>query len=92
MDWILLGIAPIGFDGGSQILSQAIADPLFSFLQPYFEFLPIRESTPILRSLTGFLFGFMTAWFGYPYVEEAMADSRKMLAVKFARLDLSKDP
>jgi len=89
--WVVIGIAPIGFDGGSQILSQVIADPFFSFLQPYFEFLPLRESTPILRSITGFLFGFMTAWFGYPYVEEAMAETRKMLAVKFARLDGSKE-
>jgi len=89
--WIIFGIAPIGFDGGSQILSQVIAEPFFSFLQPYFEFLPLRESTPILRTFTGFLFGFTTAWFGYPYVEEAMAESRKLLAVKISRLDASKD-
>jgi uncharacterized membrane protein len=87
--WIIFGLAPIGFDGGSQIFSQLIADPIFSFIQPYFKFIPLRESTPLLRTLTGFLFGFTTAWFGYPYVEEAMVENRKVLAAKFARLNNS---
>ncbi len=73
--WIAIGIAPIGLDGLSQLLSQ-----------PPFEWWAYRESTPLLRTLTGFLFGFATAWFGYPQVDEAMQDTRKVLAVKFARL------
>jgi uncharacterized membrane protein len=85
--WILVGIAPIGFDGVSQILGQLVADPGFAFLQPILGFLPNRESTPFLRTLTGFLFGFSTAWFGYPLVEEAMRETRSLLAAKFARLE-----
>lgn len=85
--WILIGIIPIGFDGGTQIFSQLLAEPAFDFLQPIFGFLPLRESTPFLRTLTGFLFGFTTAWFGYPLVEEAMHDTRSLLAAKFARLE-----
>jgi uncharacterized membrane protein len=69
--WFVLGIVPIGLDGFSQIISQL----------PW-GLIPIRESTPLLRSLTGGLFGFSTAWFGYPLVEESMADTRKVLAVK----------
>jgi uncharacterized membrane protein len=69
--WLILGILPIGLDGVSQIISQLPID-----------FIPVRESTPFLRSLTGGLFGFATAWFGYPLVEEAMADTRKVLLVK----------
>ena len=69
--WFVLGIVPIGLDGFSQIISQL----------PW-GLMPIRESTPLLRSLTGGLFGFSTAWFGYPLVEESMADTRKVLAVK----------
>jgi hypothetical protein len=53
--------------------------------QPPLNLLPYRESTPFLRSLTGFLFGFMTAWFGYPYVEESMADNRKYLEGKLVK-------
>jgi len=85
--WILLGMVPIGFDGVSQLLSQTIADPALAFLQPYFGFLSYRESTPFLRTLTGFLFGLTTAWFGYPLIEEAMEDTRRLLTIKFARLE-----
>ena len=70
--WFLLGILPIGLDGLSQIVSQLPWD-----------IIPLRESTPLLRTITGGLFGFTTAWFGYPIVEESMADSRKVMAVKF---------
>lgn len=73
--WIILGLVPIGIDGLSQLLSQAP-----------FNFLPVRESTPILRVITGTLFGFMTAWFGIPLVEETMADARRILAAKWIRL------
>lgn len=70
--WILIGIIPIGVDGFSQLISQV---PL--------NLLPYRESTPILRVITGSLFGFITAWFGYPYVEESMVENFKFLEGKF---------
>lgn len=73
--WIIIGLVPIGMDGVSQLISQ-----------PPFNFIPYRESTPYLRILTGFLFGFATAWFGYPLLEESMADTRKILAVKRLRV------
>ncbi len=73
--WILVGIAPIGLDGVSQLVSQ-----------PPFNFLPYRESTPLLRTITGGLFGFLTAWFGYPMVEESMAETREYMKSKFARV------
>jgi uncharacterized membrane protein len=69
--WFILGILPIGLDGVSQIVSQLPWD-----------IIPLRESTPLLRTITGGLFGFSTAWFGYPLVEESMADSRKVMTVK----------
>lgn len=73
--WILLGIVPIGLDGISQIISQ-----------PPFNLIPFRESTPVLRVLTGFAFGFFTAWFGFPSIEESMADTRNILYTKKMRL------
>lgn len=75
--WLVIGVLPIAADGLSQLLSQP---PLGAILP-----LAYRESTPLLRSLTGFLFGFTTAWFGYPLVEETMRDSRKYLAEKLSR-------
>lgn len=79
MLWLFLGIGPIGLDGFSQLFSQAL---------PGLEsILPMRESTLTLRLLTGSLFGFMTAWFGYPYIEESMRETREVLVKKFAILD-----
>jgi uncharacterized membrane protein len=72
--WILIGIVPIGLDGFSQLFSQ-----------PTLNLIPLRESTPLLRVLTGFLFGSVTAWFGYPYVEESMIENRKFLDGKFTQ-------
>lgn len=74
--WILIGILPIAVDGFTQLLSQ-----------PPFNFMHFYESTPFLRALTGGLFGFTTAWFGYPMVEESMADSKRYLSSKFTRLN-----
>jgi len=34
--------------------------------------------------LTGTLFGFTTAWFAYPYIEESMAETRQFFIKKFA--------
>ncbi len=79
--WLIIGWGPIGLDGFSQLLSQPPFDT-WAIL----EWLPYRESTPFLRTLTGALFGFTTAWFGYPYMEETFVESRQMLAKKFARI------
>ena len=75
--WLLIAIAPMGLDGFSQLFSQLG----LSFINTL---LPFRESTPALRVITGFLFGFGTAWFGLPYVEESMRETRDSLVRKFA--------
>jgi uncharacterized membrane protein len=77
--WIFIGMVPIGLDGFSQLFSQIPN----AFIQ---SILPYRESTPLLRVLTGFLFGITTAWFMFPLIEESMADTRRLLAKKFAVL------
>jgi uncharacterized membrane protein/glutaredoxin len=77
--WILIGMGPIGLDGFSQLFSQME----WSWLMHY---LPYRESTPYLRVLTGMIFGLMTAWFAYPYMEESMAETRQFFIKKFASL------
>jgi uncharacterized membrane protein len=57
--WVIVGIIPMGIDGASQ---------LPALLTLKLSFLPIRESTPFLRTLTGLLFGVTTAWYGYPMI------------------------
>jgi len=83
MAWLLIGIAPIGLDGFSQLFSQME----WSWLQTL---IPYRESTPLLRVLTGALFGFSTAWFAYPYMEDSMAESRQFFVKKFASISQNK--
>lgn len=73
--WILFAILPIAVDGVSQLISQ-----------PPLSFILYRESTPFLRTLTGFLFGFGTAWMGYPMVEESMRETRNIMADKWRRV------
>jgi uncharacterized membrane protein len=77
MAWIALGLGPIGLDGFSQLFSQ-FNWPWLAALIPY------RESTPFLRVLTGGLFGWMTAWYAYPYIEESMRETRQFFVKKAA--------
>jgi uncharacterized membrane protein len=79
MAWVLIGMAPIGLDGFSQLFSQLEWSALESLL-------PYRESTPFLRVLTGGLFGVATAWFAYPYMEESMSETRQFFIKKFAAI------
>jgi uncharacterized membrane protein len=79
--WLLFGILPVALDGLSQFLSQ-----------PPFSFLPYRESTPVLRLLTGALFGFMTAWFGIPVIDKSMRDTLQMMELKKVRLGKAAQP
>jgi uncharacterized membrane protein len=80
----LIGIGPIGLDGFSQLFSQ--------FDWPFLaSILPYRESTPFLRVLTGALFGFFTAWFAYPGIEESMQETRQFFVKKFAQVKASLD-
>jgi uncharacterized membrane protein len=70
--YVLLGIAPIGLDGFSQLLGY----PPFNFWEP-------RETQPFFRILTGALFGFMNIWLAFPYIELTMRASARR-----ARADL----
>ena len=72
--WVVVGIIPIGLDGFSQLFSQI------------FTWIPYRESTPLLRTLTGVLFGITTGLFGIPVMEESMRDTRQYLSDKKARV------
>jgi uncharacterized membrane protein len=75
--YILLGLVPMGLDGGHQLLSYALplVFPSIS-LQPY-------ETTPLMRVVTGALFGWATVWLAYPYVQESMDDVRASLQRRF---------
>ncbi len=75
--WLLIGLGPIGLDGFSQLFSQFDWQWLSSIL-------PYRESTVYLRVISGALFGFTTAWFAYPNMEESMNETVQYYVKKFA--------
>jgi len=75
--WFILALIPIGLDGASQIPSLSAGWPAW---------MPIRESTPLLRVLTGTLFGTFTGWYMYPMMEESMKETRITLHRKITML------
>ncbi len=74
--WIIFGIGPIGLDGFSQLLGQTGL--------AIFNWIPLRESTPLFRVITGVLFGLTTVWYGYPFLEDSIIENRKEMELKKA--------
>jgi uncharacterized membrane protein len=73
--WVVVGLVPIGLDGFSQLPSVIAGMPAW---------LPIRESNPFLRTVTGSLFGIMTAWYLFPLIEDSMRETHRMMTRKQA--------
>lgn len=58
--WLVMGVLPLALDGFTQLVSIDI------------HWLPSwtgRESTPLLRTLSGGLFGLLSAWYIFPSLE-----------------------
>lgn len=73
--WLFIGVLPMALDGLTQMPGLMAGLP---------DWLPVRESTPFLRTLTGGLFGFTSAWYLFPFIEESMRDTRAILMTKKA--------
>lgn len=65
--FLLIGIGPIALDGFSQLFSQFFVGAQLEALARLF---PLRESSPLLRSLTGAIFGLSIVWLVYPRLDE----------------------
>lgn len=76
--WVILGLGPIGLDGLSQLPGIVPGLPAW---------LPVRESTPLLRTITGTLFGVMTTWYLYPMIEATMKETRGIVMRKMATIE-----
>ncbi len=46
----------------------------------------LRESTPLLRTITGILFGALSVWLMYPYVDAAMKDTYAQSVAQLQRI------
>jgi len=73
--WLVFGVLPMAIDGGTQFISGFPIAPAGWAL---------RESTPLLRTATGLLFGLLNVWLAYPYLEESMGETRAAVSVKLA--------
>ena len=71
------GLLPMALDGGYQFLSYAI-----TYFFPNFAIISY-ESTPLMRTITGALFGLATVWLAYPLVQETMDEFRETLHQRF---------
>lgn len=84
--FIIIGLGPIALDGFSQLFSYWFTPPNGSaatgLMAQIQGLLPLRESTPALRALTGALFGLMLVWLAYPKVNEGMLGTERDLARK----------
>ncbi|MCK6578593.1 MAG: DUF2085 domain-containing protein [Anaerolineae bacterium] len=72
--YVFAGGLPIAIDGFSQLLGY----PPISLWEP-------RETSPMFRILTGAIFGLMTAWLAFPYLEESFRETRRELEAKLRR-------
>lgn len=60
--WLALAVLPLGIDGLTQLSSTGWN--IFALAQA-------RESTPLLRTITGGLFGFFSGWYIYPSIQSS---------------------
>ncbi len=60
--WLSLGVLPLALDGITQLAGGAMGEILK---------LGVRESTPLLRTITGGLFGMLSGWYIYPSIEDS---------------------
>ncbi|MBZ0299417.1 MAG: DUF2085 domain-containing protein [Anaerolineae bacterium] len=72
--YAILGLGPIGIDGFSQLLGY-----------PPFNLWPARETLPAFRVVTGFLFGLMNVWLGFPYLEISFRETQEQIEDKLRR-------
>lgn len=94
LPFVIIGMGPIGLDGFSQLFGYwpslfndlGIAGAA-TFLQSIF---PLRESTPLLRVLTGGWFGLTLVWLVYPSIADGMAETAQELEVKLRRIGVVK--
>ncbi len=98
--WLLLAIVPMGLDGFSHLINDAVAGfsgTGFRDTNAWLQFLTgnllpatfyagdaVGSFNNLARLVTGGLFGFTTVWFLYPFVNDAMLD-----AIQVSRTRLS---
>lgn len=73
----VFGVLPMLMDGGYQLLTKMFP-----------AFLSTHETTPLLRTLTGALFGFGLVWLTYPEINNGMVEIENEIKAKLTRAKL----
>jgi uncharacterized membrane protein len=75
--YVIFGVLPMLLDGGYQFASYVLAQlwPA-GLVRPY-------ETTPMMRVITGALFGLTTVWLSYPLFQETMTDLQQSLHQRY---------
>jgi uncharacterized membrane protein len=94
--FIIVGMGPIALDGFSQLFSYAFAPTPLSEPAPWQltlqNLLPLRESPPAMRFLTGAIFGFMLVWLVYPHINKGMKATEQDMAWRLSQQGSSPPP
>jgi uncharacterized membrane protein len=64
--FVIIGMGPIALDGFSQLFGY------YGELLPFLDFFALRESPPMVRTLTGAWFGFCVAWLTLPAIDRSV--------------------
>lgn len=86
--FLIIGLGPIALDGFSQLFSQMFVGLGIDSLMRLF---PLRESSPLLRSLTGAIMGLSIVWLVYPRLDDQFTmtanDIRRRLEAREAAVE-----
>jgi len=74
--YLVFGLLPMGLDGGYQLLSQ-----LVTMIKP--GLLPVYESGPLARTITGALFGLSSVALVYPGINDFFEDIQARLSSRY---------
>lgn len=74
--YVVFGLLPMGLDGGYQLVSQ-----LANMVKP--GLLPVYESGPLARTITGALFGLSSIALVYPGIDEFFEDIKARLSDRY---------
>ena len=78
--FVIIGMGPIALDGFSQLFGY------YGELLPFLDFITLRESPPLTRTLTGAWFGLCVAWMVLPSIDRGVRANEAEAARRAARL------
>lgn len=86
--FVVIGLGPIALDGFSQLFSQMFVGLGIDSLV---RLVPLRESSPLLRSLTGAIMGLSVVWLIFPRLDEQFTATANDIGRRLAAREAAAD-